>query len=459
MVAPQAIMDIDEYPEIGDFKCKALTSTERVLIARRDAEAKEAFPVRHNASEPSCGHPVLDAYHEPFERGTGMCLSGNTGPFLALGLSTGSIWVHRLPVSPPADARTARFAPVFKLQASASRQPRTVSTRRQVVASPITSLSWIYTPEQPGSLRHVLASTQGSSISLHHATTSKLLASFTMQSSELGANASGEEGLLSSTASPYTPVVAVGGTEGSITLLDCTGSRITERASLQVPPSHGGAVGQAHASRVFTVQWHPDDPNQLLSGGWDKFVKVWDVRMHRPALTIPGPLLCGGSAAAVCPGAHVLATASWRPQHPLQLWDLRTGGLLSNLPLAPEGSPPNAPAIDTTAAALSSPPPSGSGSVGGGPAGSPGRAEQACLHELRAYSVVWLSRGVLACGGSGVRHGLRVVKADGTPVACATSAPVHDLAAFSYAGGGVAVAACCAGAISVSPPVMTPAKA
>lgn len=123
-------------------------------------------------------------------------------------------------------------------------------------------------------------------------------------------------------------------------------------------------------------------------------MQVWDIRTRRPGLTIPGPLLCGGTGAAVCPGTHVLATASWRPQHPLQAWDLRTGGLLTNLPVAPESSPQEPPAVD-----LNEMPPARGGTAAVGH----GR-----LHSFRAYGVVWLSRGVVACGGSGVRHGLRV---------------------------------------------------
>lgn len=137
---------------------------------------------------------------------------------------------------------------------------------------PITSLSWIHA--HPASLQNVLACTQGASVSLHHATTSKLLDSYTPSRDDSASSTLPEEGLLASAASPGGGVIAVGSTEGSILVLDCNGSRIRQRDSLEVPAAHAGAVGRAHASRVFTVRWHPDDPNTLLSGGWDKFVKV-----------------------------------------------------------------------------------------------------------------------------------------------------------------------------------------
>ena len=150
----------------------------------------------------------------------------------------------------------------------------TQQSHKQVIPAPVTALSWIYTPEHPGSLQNVLACTQGCSLSLHHATTSKQIASFMPLRNEHGLSAPDGEGLLSCSAAPDGNLIAIGGTEGSVTILDCLGSKLREHASLHVPASHAGATGQAHASRVFTVQWHPDDPHLLLSGGWDKFVKV-----------------------------------------------------------------------------------------------------------------------------------------------------------------------------------------
>lgn len=99
------------------------------------------------------------------------------------------------------------------------------------------------------------------------------MTTFTPRSPD-GPAGSSENGLLASAASPKGRVIAVGNTEGSILLLDCSRSQLSEREYLSVPPSHSGAVGKAHASRVFTIRWHPDDPNVLLSGGWDKFLKV-----------------------------------------------------------------------------------------------------------------------------------------------------------------------------------------
>ena len=37
-----------------------------------------------------------------------------------------------------------------------------------------------------------------------------------------------------------------------------------------------------HNSRVYSCKYDKDDPNILLSGGWDYRVLIWDVRAQRP---------------------------------------------------------------------------------------------------------------------------------------------------------------------------------
>ena len=40
MVVGETVIDIDDYPRITEFKTKALTSTERVLLARKGARTR-----------------------------------------------------------------------------------------------------------------------------------------------------------------------------------------------------------------------------------------------------------------------------------------------------------------------------------------------------------------------------------------------------------------------------------
>ena len=57
----------------------------------------------------------------------------------------------------------------------------------------------------------------------------------------------------------------------------------------------GGSGEPGHSNRVFCVKFVQDDPNLVISGGWDNNVKVWDVRMATPARSIYGPDICGDS--------------------------------------------------------------------------------------------------------------------------------------------------------------------
>ena len=41
----------------------------------------------------------------------------------------------------------------------------------------------------------------------------------------------------------------------------------------------GGGTGEpGHSNRVFAVKFDKEDENLIISGGWDRSVKVWDIR-------------------------------------------------------------------------------------------------------------------------------------------------------------------------------------
>ncbi|KAI8853417.1 WD40-repeat-containing domain protein [Chytridium lagenaria] len=46
-------------------------------------------------------------------------------------------------------------------------------------------------------------------------------------------------------------------------------------------------------NRVFSVKFHPTDPNVLVSGGWDNTLQIWDVRVGHSVRSIFGPHICG----------------------------------------------------------------------------------------------------------------------------------------------------------------------
>jgi WD40 repeat protein len=57
----------------------------------------------------------------------------------------------------------------------------------------------------------------------------------------------------------------------------------------------GGAGEPGHSNRVFCVKFDQEDPNLVVSGGWDNNVKVWDIRQPNPCRSIYGPYVCGDS--------------------------------------------------------------------------------------------------------------------------------------------------------------------
>lgn len=39
---------------------------------------------------------------------------------------------------------------------------------------------------------------------------------------------------------------------------------------------------QGHTGRVFCTKFHPEDANVVISGGWDKIMKIYDTRVGKP---------------------------------------------------------------------------------------------------------------------------------------------------------------------------------
>jgi COMPASS component SWD3 len=58
----------------------------------------------------------------------------------------------------------------------------------------------------------------------------------------------------------------------------------------------GGGTGlPGHQSRVVCAKYVPDDPNIIVSGGWDGQICIWDVRAAACQKKIVGLNICGDS--------------------------------------------------------------------------------------------------------------------------------------------------------------------
>ena len=46
--------------------------------------------------------------------------------------------------------------------------------------------------------------------------------------------------------------------------------------------SSNGIKLMGHTNRVFCTKWLTEDPNVVITGGWDRIMKIYDTRVGRP---------------------------------------------------------------------------------------------------------------------------------------------------------------------------------
>jgi len=123
--------------------------------------------------------------------------------------------------------------------------------------------------------------------------------------------------------------------------------RVYDENTKQLQQTMGSSILDAaagHANRVFSSCYDPEDPNTLLTGGWDNTVHIWDLRTGRSQRKLFGPHIAGDAL-------HVhngrVLTGSWRPEDPLQTWDLASGKLLCSAQYNPGAGKAGLPSLDT----------------------------------------------------------------------------------------------------------------
>lgn len=83
------------------------------------------------------------------------------------------------------------------------------------------------------------------------------------------------------------------------------------------------AVTPGHSNRVFSLKYHPDQPNLILTGGWDNTCQLWDVRKGHSVRSFWNCYLCGDAVDFSTDGKDMLI-GSWRVDDSLQIWDFGT---------------------------------------------------------------------------------------------------------------------------------------
>ena len=113
-----------------------------------------------------------------------------------------------------------------------------------------------------------------------------------------------------------------GGEDGKVRVYD------EQTRQLKCTLAGGGSGEPGYSNRVFCVKFVQEDPNLIVFGGWDRNVKVWDVREQAAVRSIVGPNICGDSI-----DVHdgFILTGQQAQEKQLQLWYLGNGELAENI--------------------------------------------------------------------------------------------------------------------------------
>lgn len=123
--------------------------------------------------------------------------------------------------------------------------------------------------------------------------------------------------------------------------------RVYDTSTLQLKLTFGGtghldstkdedvfAPEGGHGRKVFALRFHPFDDNIFLTGGWDRCIKVWDVRADQVVRSIHGPYICGDG---IDIWEDSVLTASWVAHDALQIWDFGSGQPMEMIPFPTTG--------------------------------------------------------------------------------------------------------------------------
>ena len=83
-----------------------------------------------------------------------------------------------------------------------------------------------------------------------------------------------------------------------------------------------------HSNRVFTVKFHPQDQNLLVSGGWDRTIQLYDLRTGSVVDSIFGPQISGDSLDL---HEDLILTGSNRNKDVVQIFSLQKRQLIQNV--------------------------------------------------------------------------------------------------------------------------------
>lgn len=120
--------------------------------------------------------------------------------------------------------------------------------------------------------------------------------------------------------------LAVGGRDFDVKIYD------DEKKTLLMTLNPGDAITLGHTNCVFSVHF-TDDPNILLSGGWDTTIYIWDLRVAKGIGYIHGPHINHDS---IDTKGDILLTGSFDNKDCLQLWSISNKKLITTINWSPD---------------------------------------------------------------------------------------------------------------------------
>ena len=177
---------------------------------------------------------------------------------------------------------------------------------------PVTSLRWRPQNSSKKSRNILVAGSSEGNVTYWHVNSGKLLNKFLEPENQVLAMDYNVDGSKLATA----------GKDFTVRIYD----EFTKACTNTLCSSYWRSAG--HSNRIFSVKFIQEEPNVIISGGWDANVFFWDIREGKSIGSIYGPSISGDSLD--CQNGVIL-TGSHKNKEQIQTWDLGTRKIIQNI--------------------------------------------------------------------------------------------------------------------------------